>query len=143
MVDQMSSSPLGSDLKIIDDELGSDLALSSNGDLEIVKEEYNLGQAIINRLKTRLGELADLGHPNYGSRLYELVGEPNNERTRELAKAYVKESIIRDPRVKEIINISIKPDEDDKRRININITVLPIGESTALNVVFPFYLEVI
>ncbi|MBS7613975.1 GPW/gp25 family protein [Candidatus Bathyarchaeota archaeon] len=139
----MSSSPLGSDLKIIDEELGSDLALSPNGDLEIVKEEYNLGQAIINRLRTRLGELADLGHPNYGSRLYELVGEPNNERTRELAKAYVRESVMRDPRVKEIINISVRPNKDDGRRVDIDITVLPIGKSTALNIVFPFYLEVV
>ncbi|MBS7654095.1 MAG: hypothetical protein QXU95_01035 [Candidatus Bathyarchaeia archaeon] len=139
----MSSSPLGSDLKVIDDELGSDLALSSNGDLEIVKEEYNLGQAIINRLRTRLGELADLGHSNYGSRLYELVGEPNNERTRELAKAYVRESVMRDPRVKEIINVSVRPHKDDDRRIDIDITVMPMGKSTALNIVFPFYLEVV
>ncbi|MEM1542565.1 MAG: GPW/gp25 family protein [Ignisphaera sp.] len=139
----MSSSILGSDLKIVDDEEGSDLALSPTGDLETVKGEYNLGQAIINRLRTRLGELADLGHPNYGSRLYELVGEPNNERTRELAKAYVRESIMRDPRVKEIVNISVKPHKEDKRRIDIEITLLPIGMSTALNIVFPFYLEVI
>jgi len=139
----VSNSPLGSDLKIADEELGSDLTLSPNGDLEIVKEEYNLGQAIINRLRTRLGELADLGHPNYGSRLYELVGEPNNERTRELAKAYIREGIMRDPRVKEIINISVKPNKDDKRRIDMEITLLPIGKSTALNIVFPFYLEVI
>ncbi|MEM2027479.1 MAG: GPW/gp25 family protein [Candidatus Bathyarchaeia archaeon] len=139
----MSSSPLGSDLKIVDEEEGSDLALSPSGDLEIVKDEYNLGQAIISRLRTRLGELADLGHPNYGSRLYELVGEPNNERTRELAKAYVRESVMRDPRVKEIVNISVKPHKEDKRRIDIEITLLPIGRNTALNIVFPFYLEVI
>jgi phage baseplate assembly protein W len=139
----MSSSPLGSDLKIVDEELGSDLALSPKGDLDIVKEEYNLGQAIINRLRTRRGELANLGHLNYGSRLHELVGEPNNERTRELAKAYVRECIMQDPRIKEIVNISIKPHKDDNRRVDIDITVLPIGKSTALNIVFPFYLEVV
>src|SRR4029079_14551656 len=39
-------------------------------------------QAIINRLKTRKGELAPLGHAGYGSRHHELIGEPNVERVR-------------------------------------------------------------
>lgn len=139
----MSESPLGCDLKLKDEELGSDLAISPSGDLELVGEDYNLGQAIINRLKTRRGELADLGHPNYGSRLCELVGEPNNERTREVARAYTKECIGQDPRVREIVGVTVEVPKDDPKRIDINITVLPIGRSTALNIVFPFYLEVI
>lgn len=139
----MSKNLLGADLKLVGDETGSDLALSPSGDLELVKDEFNLGQAIINRLRTRRGELADLGHPNHGSRLHELVGEPNNERTRELARAYVRESIEQDPRVEEIISITVRPHKDDRRRLDIDITVKPIGKSTALNIVFPFYLEVI
>jgi len=139
---EMSESPLGSDLKLQDEELGSDLSISPSGDLDLASDEYNLGQAIINRLKTRRGELADLGHPNYGSRLYELVGEPNNERTREMARAYTEECVAQDPRVKEVVSIIVKVPKDDPRRIDIDITVLPIGMSTALNIVFPFYLEV-
>lgn len=139
----MSENLLGADLKLVGDEAGSDLALSPSGDLDLVKDEFNLGQALINRLRTRRGELADLGHPNYGSRLHELVGEPNNERTRELAKAYVRESIGQDPRVEEIISIVVKPHRDDYRRLDIDITVKPIGKSTVLNIVFPFYLEVV
>ena len=53
----MSEKPLGTDLRILNKELGSDLWLSSSGDLDTVTEEYNLGQAIIMRLKTRRGEL--------------------------------------------------------------------------------------
>ena len=34
-----------------------------------------------NRLKTQKGELAPLGHPEYGSRHHELIGQPNVERT--------------------------------------------------------------
>ena len=142
----MSKELLGKDLKLVDDlfdkTLGSDLTISPGGDLETVGDEYNLGQAIINRLKTRQGELADLGHSLYGSRLYELIGEPNNERTRELARLCTREAIAQDPRVKEIVSIIIEVPKDDPHRIDINISVLPIGSTTLLNVVFPFYLEV-
>jgi phage baseplate assembly protein W len=140
---EMSESPLGWDLKLRDEELGTDLAVSASGDLQLIGEDYNLAQAIINRLRTRRGELADLGHPNYGSRLYQLVGEPNNERTRELARSSTRECLAQDPRVKEVVSIIVEVPKNDPSRIDINITVLPIGRSTALNIVFPFYLEVI
>lgn len=138
----MSKELLGRDLKLVDEELGSELAISPSGDLETVGEELNLGQAIIHRLRVRRGELSELGHPRYGSRLYELVGEPNNERTRELAKLYTRECVVQDPRIKEIVNITVEVPKDDPDRFDINISVLPIGSSTVLNIVFPFYLEV-
>jgi len=142
----MSKEVLGKDLKLVDDlydiTLGSDLTISPSGDLETVSEEYNLGQAIVNRLRTRQGELADIGHALYGSHLYELVGEPNNERTRELAKLYARESIAQDPRVSEIVSIIVEVPKDNPNRIDVNISVLPIGRTTVLNIVLPFYLEV-
>lgn len=142
----MSKELLGSDLKLVDDlldkELGSDLTISPSGDLETVSEEYNLGQAIVNRIRTRRGELRELGHSLYGSRLYELVGEPNNERTRELARLYTRECVSRDPRVEEVVSVTIDVPKDDPNRIDISISVLPIGRTTVLNIVFPFYLEV-
>lgn len=134
---------LGRDLKLADEELGSDLALGPTGDLEMIGDEYNLSQAIINSLRTRRGELSDLGHPNYGSRLYELIGEPNNERTRNLARMYASECIVREPRVQEIVDITVNTPKDDPYRIDLDIAVLPIGSSTPLNIVFPFYLEVV
>lgn len=139
----MSKQMLGRDLKLADEELGSDLALGPTGDLDMIGDEYNLSQAIINSLRTRRGELSDLGHPNYGSRLYELIGEPNNERTRNLARIYASECIARDPRVQEIVDIKVNMPKDDPYRIDLDIAVLPIGSSTPLNIVFPFYLEVV
>src|SRR5438105_4002108 len=62
-----------------------DFALSSGRD--------NLGQAAIIRLLTPRGELAALGHPDYGSRLHELLGRPNAETTRNLLKLYILESL--------------------------------------------------
>ena len=66
---------------------------SYNGDLNICSGNNNLTQAIQNRLFTRVGELKKLGHPNYGSKLYQLIGEPNNWRTRSMAELYIRESL--------------------------------------------------
>ena len=143
---EMSKEQLGRDLKLVDDlmdkELGSDLAINPSGDLDTVSEEINLGQAIVNRIRTTRGELSDLGHSLYGSRLYELIGEPNNERTRELARLYTRECVSRDPRVKEVVSITVDVPKDAPTRIDINISVIPLGMTAVLNIVFPFYLEV-
>ena len=138
----MSMERLGKDIKLFERDPGYDLGLNPTGDLETIGEEYNLAQAIIMRLNTMQGELRDLGHSSYGSRLSELIGEPNNERTRELARIYALESVTRDPRVEEVVGISTEMFKDDSRQININISVRAKGLTTILNIVFPFYLEV-
>ncbi len=139
----MSTERLGRDLKIVEKDLGYDLNISPSGDLETIGEEYNLAQAIIMRLNTMQGELTDIGHSSYGSRLHELVGEPNNERTRELVRIYALESVNRDPRVEEVVNISVEQIKDDLNRIDVSISVRATGLTSILNIVFPFYLEVI
>ena len=138
----MSDGQLGRDLRLIDKDLGSDLSTTISGDLDLVDEEYNLGQAIINRLRTREGELADLGHASYGSRLYELIGEPNNEKTREQVRTAARECISQEPRVSEVIAINVAASRDNLNQIDVSISVMPIGRSTVLNIVYPFYLEV-
>lgn len=138
----MPMESLGKDIKIVEMDPGYDLDLSPTGDFETIGEEYNLAQAIIMRLNTMQGELRDLGHSNYGSRLSELIGEPNNERTRELARIYALESVTRDPRVEEVVGISAEMFKDDPGQININISVRAKGRTSILNMVFPFYLEV-
>ena len=138
----MSGGQLGRDLRLIDKDLGSDLSTTISGDLDLVDEEYNLGQAIINRLRTREGELADLGHASYGSRLYELIGEPNNEKTREQVRTAARECISQEPRVSEVIAINVAASRDNLNQIDVSISVMPIGRSTVLNIVYPFYLEV-
>lgn len=138
----MSRERLGRDLKIVEKDPGYDLNLGPTGDLETIGEEYNLAQAIIMRLNTMQGELTDLGHSSYGSRLYELIGEPNNERTRELVRIYALECVTRDPRVEEVVGISVEKVKDDLNRVDINISVRATGLTSILNIVFPFYLEV-
>jgi phage baseplate assembly protein W len=138
----MSRERLGRDLKIVERDPGYDLNLRTSGDLDTIGEEYNLAQAIVMRLNTMQGELTELGHSSYGSRLSELVGEPNNERTRELVRIYALECVSRDPRVEEVVGISVEMLKDDLSRVDINISVRATGLTSILNIVFPFYLEV-
>jgi phage baseplate assembly protein W len=133
---------LGTDLRLRESEEGADIALGANGDLATVSHEYNLGQAILSRLRIRRGELTDLGHNRLGSRLYDFVGEPNNDATRERIKTAVLETLLEEPRISQILNVTVKPDEQDRDRVVVEIVIVPIGQETPLNIVMPFYLEV-
>jgi len=133
---------VGKDLKLRFDELGADLTVTSEGDLDTVSDEDNLAQAIIARLTTGEGELHDVGHADYGSRLQELIGEVNNETTRERIKAVVLDCLTQEPRIKEVTSINVRTDPYNPNRVDIEITVLPMGSSTFITLVYPFRLEV-
>lgn len=87
------------------DRTFADIQLSESGDMDVVTGNDNLGQSLTNRLLTRRGELEWLGHPEYGSRLYELIGEPNGVLARAKAELYIRESILQESRVEEITGI--------------------------------------
>jgi phage baseplate assembly protein W len=99
-------------------------------------------QAIANRLKTRQGELAALGHPGYGSRHHELVGEPNVERTRDLIKLYVLRALRDEPRIEKVLRADVAAEHTPPREsVRITLSVRLVREATPLNLVIPFSLE--
>jgi phage baseplate assembly protein W len=67
----------------------------------------NAVQAVIHRIKTVAGELTDLGHPDYGSRHHELIGQPNTEGNRNLVKLYILQALAREPRVEKVLRADI------------------------------------
>ena len=103
-------------------------------DLATVAGVDNLTQAILNRLHTRQGELTDLGHPDYGSRLYRLVGELNNNRTRGLAELYIRECLAQESRIEEVPEIVFESSDRGINRniLTITITVKPSDRETLL-----------
>jgi phage baseplate assembly protein W len=120
-----------------------DLQATINRDLATTSGKDNLIQAIINRLLTRQGELAQLGHPDYGSRLYQLVGELNNNRTRALAEVYIRECLAQEPRIEEIRHITFVPPSRGLTRnmLDITIAVKPAGDLPDLTLSLGLSLE--
>lgn len=112
-------------------------------DLAVVRDLDAAEQLLANRLKTHQGELAPLGHPEYGSRHYELIGQPNTQRTRNLIKLYVLEALAREPRVEKVLDCKVYAPHDPPRdQVRIELDVRLIGEPNPLNLVVPFSLEV-
>jgi phage baseplate assembly protein W len=111
-------------------------------DLSVATGLDNLTQAIANRLKTRRGELAALGHPEYGSRHHDLLGEPNVDRTRNLIKLYVLRALRDEPRIEKVVSASVAAEHDPPREtVRISLTLRVVGSATPLNLVLPFWLE--
>src|SRR6516164_2597052 len=141
----------GSDLRLFGDlthqddrHRGFDLRtiLNADGvDLETVEGVENLQQALLLRLITHVGELTVLGHADYGSRLFELIGELNNDTNRSIAKLYTLEALEAEPRVKEVLSVDVKQDVSDRTRVNISVSVTTIDTETPVNLVFPFFFE--
>jgi phage baseplate assembly protein W len=87
---------------------------------------------------TPVGELSVLGHPNYGSRLFELIGERNIEANRNKAKLFVLQALGDEPRVKEVLTVNVTQNRAVPTQMNIDIWLKPIDSVKPLNLVFPF-----
>ncbi len=123
-------------------------------DFDVTTGRDNLGQAIVIRLLTPRGELDALGHPEFGSRLHELIGRENTETTRNLVKLFILEALQLEPRIeKKKIEVTVTPADDKPHavgkgarnitlvsRVNVEITVRPIGATDTVTI-GPFTLE--
>lgn len=110
-------------------------------DLETLTGADNLVQTLLLRFLTPTGELAVLGHPDYGSRLHELIGELNSEANRNRAKLYVLQALADEPRVKKVLSVTVAQNLRDRTQMDIAVKLLAIDSDTPINLVFPFFLE--
>lgn len=141
---------LGTDLRLLrnlefqhDRDRGRDLAVrvrpeTSLADLDTYVGADNIAQALLLRFLTHQGEMEVLGHPDFGSRLHELIGEPNTETNRNLAKLYTLQSLQQEPRVEEVLTATVTQRPSDRGAVDIRLRLKIIGEPTPLNLVFPF-----
>jgi hypothetical protein len=109
-------------------------------DLDLTSGRANLVQSLIVRLKTERGELAALGHPGYGSRHHQLLGEPNTESTRNLVKLYILECLKQDRRIEAIEKIEVRPGpgRENRNMVQVAIALKVRGFPDPLNLVVPF-----
>lgn len=135
----------GTDLHLREAAGGLDFSLSgptsSAGDVGLVHGNDNIIQALTLRLRVRKGELESLGWPDYGSRLHELIGEPNLPRTRLKAQAFARDALQTDPRVAEVESVEVVPVPGERSVLRLAVSLLLINENTPLNLIFNFALE--
>jgi phage baseplate assembly protein W len=110
-------------------------------DLARLSEVENLQQALLLRFLTPAGELAELGHPDYGCRLHELIGEPNTETNRNRAKLFTLLALQAEPRVKKVLAVNVTNRRQAPSQVDIAVSLLAIDSDTPLNLVFPFFFE--
>lgn len=101
-------------------------------DFETLSGRDNLGQALIARLLTPKGELTPLGHPDYGSRLHEVIGAPNTPTTRNLAKLFIIEALKQERRVEKIVRVDVTPHPVERFLVLIAVAVKPIADDAIL-----------
>ena len=100
----------------------------------------NLAQAVILRLLTPRGELAALGHPEYGSRVHELIGRENNTAQRNLLRLFILEALALEPRIDKVAELSVTPSSGARSTVDVLLRVKPVG-ATALVAIGPFAIE--
>ncbi len=110
-------------------------------DVEALQDLDNLKQALLLRFLTEVGELTDLGHPNYGSKLFKLIGELNTETNRNRAKLYVLEALGAEPRVKEVLSVDVRQNILERNKVDIDIELTPIGSDAPVTLTIPFSFE--
>jgi len=139
--------PVMTTIVFTDEQYGRDIRIvqqtnmitnNSKGDLGLATLKDNFSQAIRHRLLTQQGELYD--HPDYGSNLPTLIGQPLNDTSIELARLYTVEAINQDPRVKDILDLTVTPDYNNKV-ISISMKLTTIVSHEPLNIVYDFYLD--
>jgi phage baseplate assembly protein W len=105
-----------------------DPATDQAGDLTTLTGRENLAQALLLRLLTPRGALAALGHPGYGSRLGELIGQNKTESLRLLCRAFVLETVRQEPRVEDAATeLTFDPQSEDGSTFVFTLGVKPVA----------------
>ncbi|MEM7586322.1 MAG: hypothetical protein AAF560_23220 [Acidobacteriota bacterium] len=110
-------------------------------DLATIQGRDNLAQAIWLRLAVARGELAHLGHPQFGSRLHQLVGRLHSASTHALARAYVRQALREEARIARLGAVEVEPRAGDPAGLAIRLRVEPIGAEAALDLTFDLSLD--
>lgn len=101
---------------------------SELSDLDIIAGRENVAQALILRLLTPRGALADLGHAGYGSRLGDLIGRSKTEELRGLCRAHILEAVREEPRIEDKpLAIVFDPAREQPWDFVVQITVRPVS----------------
>jgi len=113
--------------------------VNRTGGISLSAHEESIRESIFIILGTALGER--LMRPYFGCEIHDLVFAPNNLNTAALAAHYVEDALNKwEPRVTKV-KAKARPDPLEPNKLNINIEYTVVSNSTARNLVYPFYLR--
>lgn len=122
-------------MEVDDDIFGVDYSsnggVTASGDMELVNGLANARQSIYNQMFTEKGTYPSIDS-EYGSEIYEALGEDFEDATVEALQVYIKNSLLENPRVKEIARIEPYKTVTGELNIILNI-VLVNGTENTLN----------
>lgn len=130
---------LFTDLRLRFNENGADLDCNGFGsnsdakprrDIQTVSGLDNLAQALKLRLLIPRGELTQLGHPTYGSRVADLIGETLDRSNLELLRRYVRKALKSDPRVDDIVSLAVTAHRDFPGAVDVTAKVRAVTGDT-------------
>ena len=101
------------------------------GEQGMVRGLDNLVQALTLRLLVDRGELSGLGHPRYGTRTRDLLGQTMDRANLELLRRYVRHALLDDPRVAEVTHVTVAPRSAELGAVEVTATVRAVNGDTA------------
>lgn len=119
-----------------DEVIGTDIIRMwsfTDGDLDLVSESSNLGQAIVNRLNADENTY-DIFYNRYGGALFEHFGDINSENILEYIRIEIESILQQDPKIRNI-DCKVNKNENDTITINLNVTTISNNEVIPLNLI--------
>lgn len=114
----------------IDDALLQDIKhkkdfFQVDGDLALVKGLENLKQALLRRLVTHPGRL--IHRPEYGVGIKDFQNAPLTLKTKETVAQRIGDNFIRDPRVNEVLGVSVESKDQTPEKVIITVRTQIVG----------------
>lgn len=101
--------------------------ITSEGDVGCVTGLDNVAQQVHNRLMTRLGTYPTID-TDYGSEVYLVLGEKSNSQLMNELDVYIRNCMLEEPRVYEVIDLEITKTANDTIRFDLLIRLVDGSE---------------
>lgn len=101
--------------------------ITSEGDVGCVTGLDNVAQQVHNRLMTRLGTYPTID-TDYGSEVYLVLGEKSNSQLLNELDVYIRNCMLEEPRVYEVIDLEITKTANDTIRFDLLLRLVDGSE---------------
>lgn len=101
--------------------------VTSTGDIGLATELSNVEQAIRNRLLTRLGTYPTI-NTDYGSEIHLCIGEKLNTSLTNKLEVYIRNCMLEEPRVYDILDLTLNKVGQDTLRIQLLLQLVDGSE---------------